>query len=387
MNFQNPPNGNYRPTIDADGQSHDVFEEEQEDADPGYMFLEQFNVWGVGKLMYDLATLSYPDEYRRRWAASEEVYHQNGRDVLGDYQTAPFRFSTGMPDAQNPYSRDLMDLISQCLRPSIEDRIELGDLYSQVQNHLHHFDTSDSENEDGDDDNSPNDNDDQSNKKLYFKDNEINAMPLGNAPFTTEASEYLRVLEETVGDDPNWQELQLPPNAYQERVAHLRARWRRRRNRFKVVNGRIHFQRMIRPAPRGGLVHINYSESSGSDDDDDNDRQDKPSTTQRGTRGSGSQQADPNGEETSNLDQIADAARLLQSVAEDIERANNAGGNNANVANAPRRTRAPMSDLLLPPQRPYNRRGVQGRGFVGINYGRGYGRGRGGVRKNGRRYP
>jgi hypothetical protein len=99
---------------------------ECEDEDPGFWFGSRHNVWGFGKVMYDLLTLSEFEElyevlrmepvrhlkYWYNFRLTEQEYHSSGQHFMPEIRTI----------RQPEYSLRLRELIRECLRLNINHR-------------------------------------------------------------------------------------------------------------------------------------------------------------------------------------------------------------------------------------------------------------------------
>lgn len=221
------------------------------------------------QVMYELITLGRPWSYAKLSTRRFKKYRKWGYNAIPDFQTKPFsQVNSSRPDESSgefhPYSMELMELVKECMKPRKHERIAPTKLRMQTQTQLQRFvDESEARTrEEGvAHDHDAQDVEDQllDEWKVYFKENEINALDFGSEEFTyCDGNITLdgRKLDEAKDDvdnllganmDPDWDELRLPKR-FDERAK----KWRRqqgtkRANRYwkdlcRVTNDQITFE-------------------------------------------------------------------------------------------------------------------------------------------------
>lgn len=92
------------------------------------------NVWAIGKVMFDLASLSNSKDFTAAQAPTEDEYwNQNTGSMLEDFDKVPFKnnlLNSGLA-ARAPYP-ELMRLIQSCMEANADDRNDLSALRSET---------------------------------------------------------------------------------------------------------------------------------------------------------------------------------------------------------------------------------------------------------------
>lgn len=125
------------------------------------------DVWAIGKVMYDLFSLSGHERFSTITAESRPQYLRNGRRMIPNFDRAPF--ASDELYQESPYTKDLSDLIERCMhaeasrRPTPTELYEvtgkfMTDRYSEAES-TSAFSVG--------------------SRKLYYRGNEINNMPMG----------------------------------------------------------------------------------------------------------------------------------------------------------------------------------------------------------------
>lgn len=78
--------------------------------------------------MFDLATLNRKWTYDDISAKSFRKYTEFGENAIQDFVDTPFSVDNKKAGATSPYSNKLLELIQQCLRPKMVDRVTPSDL-------------------------------------------------------------------------------------------------------------------------------------------------------------------------------------------------------------------------------------------------------------------
>jgi hypothetical protein len=183
---------------------------------PGYKFLSGHNVWAFGKLMYDLMTLSWPDELdgkMDRETTEEEYYHSLHQHAIREITTG-----------KNPdYSPSLRQLIRECLHIEIGKRPTPLELLTRTTIGFseavrsRRFQTNQSRG-----------------PRVYYMGHEINHMPRGDARIPMLRRDF-RAFRKDGRPDPDWQPL-------------LSARWAP-----EVRNGELVDQPIVEGGPQRKL--------------------------------------------------------------------------------------------------------------------------------------
>lgn len=159
--------------------------------------------------MYDLATLSHRYDYAALSTQDPRDYQQWNNNAVEDFQVDPFTESNcakAQDDpSPSPYSRDLMNLIEQCMKPAMKDRIKAQEVKAITEKILTRYGSGDGQ---------------QVNEKVYFRGNEINNMPLGREDFPmydgrsavipARQNDWSDIDQLMSYPDPNEPELELP---------------------------------------------------------------------------------------------------------------------------------------------------------------------------------
>lgn len=122
--------------------------------------------------MYDLATLSHRYRYAGISTQNPRDYEEWNNNAIENFQKDPFTASNYAKDEDDnspcPYSKDLMGLIEECLKPAMAVRIKAQEVKAITEKILARYGSDDGQ---------------QINEKVYFRGNEINGMPLGHEDF------------------------------------------------------------------------------------------------------------------------------------------------------------------------------------------------------------
>ena len=214
-----------------DGIQHNITEDKAEEAisiergmlEPGYKFLAAHNVWGFGKLMYDMMTLSWSyelDEMMYKSATEAEYYGRLNEHAIPEITT----------NKKPEYSSALRDLIRECLHIEIGKRPTPQQLLERTQRGLETAAQSrlqGADNHDG--------------PRVYHMGNEVNHMPRGDAGLSAQRSDW-KAIREQFWLDPHWQPL-------------LSGRWAPQVRSGELVNQPIEEGGPKRPVrPFGGSV-------------------------------------------------------------------------------------------------------------------------------------
>lgn len=167
-----------------------------------FKLLENANVWGIGKVLYDCMTLANTDsEYweistlqRRefeRWSHQVQDFHKT------PWAERSFTYSS-------PYSKTLTDLVSKCTLPAIKNRISLKELKKETESGRRHFDAAWEPGCEAMP--KPKRQRTTLQPKLCYKNNEINAMPRGAENFKIDSLHY-RFMHKECAADPDWPDL------------------------------------------------------------------------------------------------------------------------------------------------------------------------------------
>ncbi|KAK5101223.1 hypothetical protein LTS08_004830 [Lithohypha guttulata] len=254
LDWPKPPNGKQPPkktTYKLEGEksrrktvARPPEEVQEEIDDPGFGLEQPTNVWGIGKIMFDLITLARPSDYAAMSTQDFEQYQRNDQHALPDFTETPFLFSNRRrrevdPVTErrtykpSPYSGELMKLVARCMKPSIKDRILPAELLEQTAAGLKQFAYPDLESSEGElepdsegtttEATEPEATEPETasentttevaavppSLEVYYKSNEINEMEVGDEDFLRQSDD--------VGDllgvdnlDPDWQPLILP---------------------------------------------------------------------------------------------------------------------------------------------------------------------------------
>lgn len=122
--------------------------------------------------MYDLATLSHRYRYAGISTQNFREYEEWNNSAIQDFQKDPFTASNHAKDEDDPtpcpYSKDLMELVEECLKPAMTVRFKAQEVKAVTEKILARYGNDDGQ---------------QVNEKVYFRGNEINDMPLGREDF------------------------------------------------------------------------------------------------------------------------------------------------------------------------------------------------------------
>jgi len=240
------------------------------------------NVWQVGKVMYDLYSLSDQERYDDLKAKSGHEYHVvNRSDTLFDWMTTPF--VDDLHRQRSPYSPTLSQLISRCMAANSADRPTADQLYNETLQCLR----SSSQHSQSVDPVSVR------NTTLYYRGNEINNMAIDemNCYHHLPLWDYFRLLQ-PANNDPSEPRLKIYPGQTRDTLVgldddeirlaldynisleeHIQAyRWRKhevKRGRIRRHDDRILFEdiQSDEPPTSDGAS----SSSFDTDDDDYND--------------------------------------------------------------------------------------------------------------------
>ncbi len=161
---------------------------------PGYKFLSAHNVWGLGKLMYDLLKLAYwygLDDGMR--STTEELYYQEY-----DQHAIPEITTRKKPE----YSTTLRELVRECLHIEIRKRPTPDQLLARTREGLETAMRSRRRNADE----SNNAEVSKNPPRVYYMGSEINHMPIGDAEIRMGRDEW-REFRGDLWPDPAWQPL------------------------------------------------------------------------------------------------------------------------------------------------------------------------------------
>lgn len=156
--------------------------------EPGYKFLAAHNVWGFGKVMYDMLTLSWSDELDEKMhkTTTEAEYYGSLREhAIPEIRT----------NKKPEYSSDLRDLIRECLHIEIGKRPTPQQLLERTQRGLEA--AAQSRLQGADDHDGP---------RVYHMGNEINHMLRGDAGLPAQRSDW-KAIREQFWMDPHWEPL------------------------------------------------------------------------------------------------------------------------------------------------------------------------------------
>lgn len=214
--------------------------------------------------MYDLVTLSRPWLYSETSAKRYTEYKTNNEHTHKDFTTLPFQKANkhrSELEQPCPYSKELMGCIQECMQPKMKGRLTADDVWQQTQAGLkRHLNSrkqakkpskkresskpscttkrvtrskskkqdQDEESENDGQENEIESTDPPSNHKVCYRDNEVNAMVPGEEEFTwprhiwdgnEDVTRY--DVEALLGDnlDPDWEELELPGEQWDDMVA------------------------------------------------------------------------------------------------------------------------------------------------------------------------
>lgn len=259
-----------------------------------FRYDEKLHVWTMGKVMYDLMTLSESSIYWRISTVDKQQFINNGKHQLPDFSSFPFG---GLgPDGKPYYSTELTDLVRDCLRPFWIERIDVEEMKSRTALEMKKWDD---KHVPGCEDMEPDAMDpqrDTTEPKLVYRENDIRKMPRGIERFvgveiddwaTPEHVDagvsFYGYLRDEIRHDPDWVELkpewdndtarQVKENNGTRFVTHHET-WAGRRGETKI-------QKRYQLTPGGGLrkrptywVGRDKTSSSEDDDNDDDDNDD-----------------------------------------------------------------------------------------------------------------
>lgn len=198
--------------------------------------------------MYDLATLSHRYDYAGISTQNPDEYEKWNKNAIEDFQRDPFLASNNAKAKEDPspspYTKDIMELIERCMKPSAKDRIKAREVKTMTEKMLARYGSGDGL---------------QMNEKVYFVGNEINQMQAGSEDFEihegprentlrrTSVSEINEIMDYSV--DPNEPALQPPRwpmqvRAYKmtkkkERAGSYNKYWEKN---CRIANGKIIFR-------------------------------------------------------------------------------------------------------------------------------------------------
>lgn len=255
-----------------------------------FRYDEKVHVWTIGKVMYDLMTLSDVGVYWQKSTVARDEFIANGNHQLRNFDHIPFQ-----PYSQNqrsPYSAEMTNLVRDCLRPYWAERIDVAQMKSTTAAQMSQWDNKWVA---GCEDAQPdemNPDRDVTHPKLIYRQNEINNMPRGRehfCPIRTDSHATADRIEKSFGEyylvkneirhDPDWPELKPSWDSLTQRYVNINDRlmpetyhatWMRHQ-----FDSRNNFREKYRVAANGGLERRprdpNNPPRPGSDDDDDDD--------------------------------------------------------------------------------------------------------------------
>jgi len=168
------------------------------------------NVWAIGKVIYDLFSLSTEDDYDHVKAKSSRAYHvENNGDSLPNWIEIPFMHD--LHRKMSPYTPELSDLISRCMAADPASRPSAQELYATTLDLLNsrvHKEKSE-------------DPVSVRNPTLYYRGNEINSMGVEemNCFHTLESWDYFYLMA-PARNDPDDPRLRLYPLQTQQTIEH-----------------------------------------------------------------------------------------------------------------------------------------------------------------------
>lgn len=169
-----------------------------------FKMLSKANVWSIGKVMYECATLAGGDDY---WSHCTKNYfeYKKWNHQIENFDKVPFRDRAALQ--WSPYSKELTELIKACTDPRVSSRISLEDLCQCARSGRIWYGRQWHEGcDNGTIAGRP-----QTvlNPKLYYKDNDIVDMPRGPENIVVDGQIYTHMMEVQNGD-PDWRQL-IPP--------------------------------------------------------------------------------------------------------------------------------------------------------------------------------
>lgn len=169
-----------------------------------FKFLSSANVWQIGKIMYECATLAGSTDY---WQRCTNNYHEytKWQHSLINFDKSPFKSRSAL--TWSPYSKELTDLIQKCTQPRVKTRISLAELCKTAEAGRSWYDRQWQEG--CEDAPPPKRRRTVLQQKLFYKNNDIIDMPRGaeNIPVT---SSHFADLKRYCGGDPDWRPLDVP---------------------------------------------------------------------------------------------------------------------------------------------------------------------------------
>jgi len=195
-----------------------------------YHFTQAMNVWNVGKVMYDLMTLSKKWDYALLSTQNYLTYERHEHNAIENFDEVPFR-RTNMRERTKTdpkeFSDELTGLIQECMKSRVTDRIKARELFRRTQEGLSRCTEQLSEGSEPD---------------VWFSANEINNMPAGTETFKyfeggkIGGQDWDPDIDELLGGDydPDWPQLQLPGIEWVKRAQKWRKDHRKDPNPMKL---------------------------------------------------------------------------------------------------------------------------------------------------------
>ncbi|KIX94093.1 uncharacterized protein Z520_10119 [Fonsecaea multimorphosa CBS 102226] len=197
VEWEMPPDGGRLRTRDAQNRELDWHraarqrEEDNQEAGGDVIFDHSMNVYGLGQTMFELVTLRKNNKHLHRIRAKCLTrFQRNGNHQISHVLTKK----------PGVYSSRLRHLIHRCLDPNPASRPSQMEIMDQTRRGLRL--AIKRAKRDG---NFP--------VKVYFRDNDINEMPLGDAGFQPQRRDFSRLIESEFVD-PDAPKLKLPADKY-----------------------------------------------------------------------------------------------------------------------------------------------------------------------------
>lgn len=189
---------------------------------------QKTHVWTIAKLVFDIMTL-----VELLWQESTPSYVQflrNGQHNLENFDKIPFRKYTS--DGVSPYSKELTDLLADCLRPLYAQRPDLAAVKHRTAAGMQSWDDKwypgcEGMSQDGEPQST-------SHPKLFYRDHDICNMNEGTARLKANYS-YLQMIQEDAIKNPDLGPLK-PPFSRFDRGAN-QSHWERWKSEWNQVDG------------------------------------------------------------------------------------------------------------------------------------------------------
>ncbi|OCT45868.1 hypothetical protein CLCR_11230 [Cladophialophora carrionii] len=196
VNWDIPPDGGRLRNQDEDGEKLDAQaayqrrKEDNKDFPEDVIFEHAFNIYGVGQTMFELVTLVSDERHLKKIRADTlEKFRANGNHQIteADVDSTPPGF----------YTHQLRHLVYRCLDPNPANRPTQLELMDRTHEGLQLA----IERAGG------------CLPKVYFRDHEINEMPLGNADLEAAPQDFKDLIRSEFVN-PDLPKLKLPPHKY-----------------------------------------------------------------------------------------------------------------------------------------------------------------------------